>query len=388
MRLLAVLRLLGVALATSNARESFQSVERGQRSTSGSLMSGSFSALDANSRLRRRTMDGATVNLLRRQSLGSSAGSSILDKLARSRRGHGHGDLVSTAQLMPDSDGPENQNSPAEVLPEVRKLERDAEKEIADTKEEVVEDVTMKLKQAKDGPTNATGKCLGATVCIFIIACVVLVSLADHWQPKEGKSQRVGGKLLADDGSPASPASPASPRSKGWFQTMDAPTLSEEFNSVLEGITLNNLPGNFGLSAKGVESNLATYGLNKMTPPVKPSAVWLLMKQVFGGVFNSLLWFCVTVEVALASFMGADESDLVTPAILATVITMAGALQWWTEQQAEQQMCSLQQMQSAEHVAVCRHGVFDEIPSEHLLPGAPTVTNLHKLRIYNTCQYV
>ena len=32
-------------------------------------------------------------------------------------------------------------------------------------------------------------------------------------------------------------------------------------------------------------------------------------------------------------------------------------------------MCSLQQMQSEESVAVCRKGAVDGIPSEQLLPG-------------------
>ena len=138
---------------------------------------------------------------------------------------------------------------------------------------------------------------------------------------------------------------------------------------MLDGIALNNLPGQFGLSPEVQEKNRVAFGSNKITPPLKPSAAWLLMKQVFGGVFNTLLWFCVTVEVALASFMGADESDLVTPAILATVITMAGALQWWTEQQAESMMSSLQQMQSAESVTVCRQGAFENVVPEELLPG-------------------
>ena len=97
--------------------------------------------------------------------------------------------------------------------------------------------------------------------------------------------------------------------------------------------------------------NRRRYGLNQMTPPLRPSVWWLLLRQVFGGVFNSLLWFCVTVEVALASFMGADESDLVTPAILATVITMAGGLQWWTEQQAESMMSSPNQ-RSVKHIVI------------------------------------
>ena len=389
MRLIALVGLLGLAMAASNVHSAKErlhvhAVEETSHASLASLGLASLSASDSNARLRHgmvNRMSAASANLLRRHGLGLGASltstgnfigaqstesqaiaNRVLDGQAistRKRRAHKE-DLVK-APLMPDEGDKE-----AQVLPEVEKLEKDAEKEIADTKEEVVQDVTQKLKQAKDGPTNPAGECLGAAVCIFIIASVIFVSVAD-WLQKPGKRDQ---KARAEDGvGDMSPVSPTSPASKGWFQTMDSRALSEEFNSMLDGIALNNLPGQFGLSPEVQEKNRVAFGSNKITPPLKPSAAWLLMKQVFGGVFNTLLWFCVTVEVALASFMGADESDLVTPAILATVITMAGALQWWTEQQAESMMSSLQQMQSAESVTVCRQGAFENVVPEELLPG-------------------
>lgn len=283
---------------------------------------------------------------------------------AASMSGHRHGRRVrkdAFAQLVTE---PEKDD----VLPEVQELKKDAEEQIADAKKEVVEDVTDKLKQAKDGPTNPFGELIGGAICLIIVACVLLVSAAEHWSARSGSQKEAQTKQTPPTTDSSLP-NEASPRSRGWFHTMDSQALSEELNSTLENVALTNWPGQFGLSPDAKERNLKRFGLNKMTPPIKPSAVWLLMKQVFGGVFNTLLWFCVTVEVALASFMGADESDLVTPAILATVITMAGALQWWTEQQAESMMNSLQQMQSLESVAVCRQGSLENISPEELLPG-------------------
>lgn len=334
MRLIAILKVLCFALPTGAAREGDARENLQQK-----VHQGESQAVLSASRSRLRH-----VSLLRKHRLGLGSFGTAQNQ-----------ELV-TGRLMPDE--------PEKILPAVQTLEKDAEKKIIDTKETVVEDVSDKLKQAKDGPTNPVAECFGAAVCVCIIACVVLVSLADSALGQREKSKAKASKT----GQTSAMSSPTA-GSRGWFQTMDSQELSEEFASVLEGIALNNLPGQFGLSLKAQEANLGTFGLNKMTPPVKPSAAWLLMKQVFGGVFNSLLWFCVTVEIALASFMGADESDLVTPAILASVITMAGTLQWWTERQAESMMSSLQQMQSAESVAVCRGGALDNVESEQLVPG-------------------
>ena len=282
--------------------------------------------------------------LLRRQ--GGLASSS-----ARASRRKARSDGFSVARLITDE--PDKQEDDLPVP--------DLTKEISQTKEEVVEDVDDKLEQAKDGPTNDLGKLSGAAVCFFIVACVVFVFIVDRWAKEAPETP----KKPVEDGQ-----SPRRSQAGRWAHTMDAKALEEEFGSVLQGISLNTLESaQIGLSSEAQRANEARFGLNKMTPPVKPGALWLLMKQVFGGVFNSLLWFCVTVEVALASFMGADESDLVTPGILATVITMAGMMQWWTEQQAESEMNSLQQMQSAESVSVCREGQKTSVPPQELLPG-------------------
>ena len=76
-------------------------------------------------------------------------------------------------------------------------------------REEVVQDVTQKLKQAKDGPTNPAGECLGAAVCIFIIASVIFVSVADWLQKPSKRDQKARAEDGVGDMSPVSPTSPS-----------------------------------------------------------------------------------------------------------------------------------------------------------------------------------
>ena len=256
------------------------------------------------------------------------------------------------------TDDPPEPNGPDGLDKEVKKIQKDAETQIVDTKEEVVNDVSQKLKHPDDGPIYVWGQIVGALICVLIVSCVAFVWIRERWD------QRAAASHVTEAGN-SSRASNAT----SLVHTMTSQELEGLLKTSLSGLTLNNLPGQFGLSASSVPDLLEKFGLNRMTPPIKPHCLWLLMRQVFGGVFNSLLWFCVTVEVALASFMGADEADLVTPGILATVITMAGLLQWWTEQQAESMMSSLQKMQSGDPIEVCRDGLLLKIEADNLLPG-------------------
>merc|ERR1719386_82681 len=108
-----------------------------------------------------------------------------------------------------------------------------------------------------------------------------------------------------------------------------------------------------------------------MTPPEQENPWILLLKNVFGGLFNVMLWLCVACELVLALVLGGD--DLITPVVLSLVIVSSGALQWWTEQQAECMMNSLQQMQAAERICTYRlqngKSVELSVSAEDLLPG-------------------
>jgi magnesium-transporting ATPase (P-type) len=57
-------------------------------------------------------------------------------------------------------------------------------------------------------------------------------------------------------------------------------TLADRFSSDLQQGLTNNI----------VEQHLAKYGQNKLTPPPKPSLIWMFLKQILIG-FNGILWF-------------------------------------------------------------------------------------------------
>lgn len=153
--------------------------------------------------------------------------------------------------------------------------------------------------------------------------------------------------------------------------TLSTVQLESCLDSLLRGANLSGLCEKCGLDEEAIERRRAAFGENKMTPPERESRWILLLKQVFGGLFNIMLWTCVACELILAIFM--DGDDFVTPLVLSLVIISSGTLQWWTEQQAEGMMTALQKMQAVEPITVHRiqKGVGAEVsvPAEELVPG-------------------
>jgi len=222
---------------------------------------------------------------------------------------------------------------------------------------EATADIENKLVHAQDGPTTVNGKIVGGFVCCFITILVLLVGVTSCLQRR--RSDMPKPELLVES---------AGDKVRKLGHTMSPEELEKDLTTSLAKASFTSL-SDVGLSPPQKSKNLEIYGRNCMTPPVKPSAWWLLLCQVFGGVFNSLLWFCVVVEVALASFMGADESDILTPSILAAVIVASGCLQWFTEQQAESTMDALQQLQASDEVLTFRRDSGFALPVDELLPG-------------------
>jgi magnesium-transporting ATPase (P-type) len=156
---------------------------------------------------------------------------------------------------------------------------------------------------------------------------------------------------------------------------MQVEVLQLEFSSKVEGAKLSTAAacGELGIDEATVVKHRMAFGENKMTPPERTHPLILLIKQVFGGLFNILLWICVACEFFLALFM--DGDDLVTPFVLSGVIIASAVLQWWTEQRAASMMDALQKMQAAENVTVYRRNahVFGSselsLGAEELLPG-------------------
>jgi sodium/potassium-transporting ATPase subunit alpha len=129
--------------------------------------------------------------------------------------------------------------------------------------------------------------------------------------------------------------------------------------------------GPVGLEEERVLLQRKMLGYNRLTPPEKENKWWLLVKQIFSGLFNILLWICVGCELFLALFL--DGDDVVTPLVLSAVIVASSVLQWWTEQQAESEMEALQKMQTSERLEVrrLREGLPVEVAinAEELVPG-------------------
>lgn len=248
------------------------------------------------------------------------------------------------------------------------------------------------MNQAATPGSRIDTKMFGSLICVTIIGCILAVAFADRSatpapaapvaSPKaagEENNAEEGGHeprrrvSLIDIKDVMGEASPARTkrhaRTRQSAHTMSEEDLAHELRTVLVDARFTTLPGNFGLSEEDEVECREVFGKNLLTPPPKPNPLWLLMKQVFGGVFNTLLWICVVCELLLASYMGGDDSDYLTPAILSAVIVASGFLQWWTEQKAESMMESLQQMQGCDVVTTYRRGQELKVPAEDLLPG-------------------
>jgi len=64
-------------------------------------------------------------------------------------------------------------------------------------------------------------------------------------------------------------------------------------------------------------------GKNKIAHPQKENICIRLMKQIFTGIFNVLLWGTVIVEVSLIYTRNSD--DIVTPIILTFVVVVTAS---------------------------------------------------------------
>mmetsp|Transcript_159238 Transcript_159238/g.296923 ORF Transcript_159238/g.296923 Transcript_159238/m.296923 type:complete len:1324 (+) Transcript_159238:68-4039(+) len=163
--------------------------------------------------------------------------------------------------------------------------------------------------------------------------------------------------------------------------TLSFDELSQVLNSRLsasDGYRCATEPA--GLRVLQAQSYLEAHGMNKITPP-EAENIWIkLLKRIFGGLFNILLWFCVFAQVVLVRLKKIERperirvDEYITPAILTVVIVAAALLQWWTEMQAESMMEGLQNMQATQKVRIVRRDdegdrVDLHLDPEYLVPG-------------------
>jgi len=151
---------------------------------------------------------------------------------------------------------------------------------------------------------------------------------------------------------------------RNLIHTVSCEETAGTMDSRIDGLTGG---GSVGVSLEEVARRFEIFGANVLTPPVRENKFVMLLKQVFGGMFNIMLWACVVAEIALYVWMGGD--DIVTPTVLSLVITSSGLLQWWTELKAEAMMESLQVMSNSPKVKVIRDGQDQWVDAAELVPG-------------------
>jgi sodium/potassium-transporting ATPase subunit alpha len=158
--------------------------------------------------------------------------------------------------------------------------------------------------------------------------------------------------------------------------------------------------GPAGLREEQARQYAQTFGPNSITPAPRENKWIRLLRQIFCGIFNILLWACVVAEVSLiimfsgesivteveaggavnisavgtleeaeAEVKGEQEADYVTPIILSAVIIMAALLQWFSELQAESKMEAMQNMQASSDVKTVRRTAKGERKDLELQPA-------------------
>lgn len=148
--------------------------------------------------------------------------------------------------------------------------------------------------------------------------------------------------------------------------------LELALETALQGASLSAVKHDrLGLEEQLVAKRLLDFGENTLTPPEREHPMVLLLKQIFGGLFNIMLWLCVACELVLAIVLEGD--DIITPVVLSLVITASATLQWWMEMKAEGMMEALQSMQNKSKVLCYRMvgGICTPSPvlAEQLVPG-------------------
>jgi len=134
--------------------------------------------------------------------------------------------------------------------------------------------------------------------------------------------------------------------------------------------------GEVGLKEDQARAVFEMFGPNRITPPAKENRWAKLLRMIFGGIFNVLLWMCVLAMVALLTlFQGSSESDdKLTPILLSVILIATAVLQWYTEMLAEDAMEAMQRMQGDKPVPTVRRSsvgfrVDMQLDVVNLVPG-------------------
>ena len=123
------------------------------------------------------------------------------------------------------------------------------------------------------------------------------------------------------------------------------------------------------------------YTQNNAKRPPKTDPWWVrLLKSVFGGFFNVLLWggsFLCFVSYGLDT---SDDTNLSLGFVLAGVVTLSGLFEYYQESKSADLMGSLSAMKP-ENVVVTRDGAKLSLDPIDLVPGDMVELNLGTFHI-------
>eukprot|EP00928_Gymnodinium_smaydae_P028421 TRINITY_DN21680_c0_g1_i1.p1 TRINITY_DN21680_c0_g1~~TRINITY_DN21680_c0_g1_i1.p1 ORF type:complete len:1138 (-),score=129.51 TRINITY_DN21680_c0_g1_i1:17-3430(-) len=200
------------------------------------------------------------------------------------------------------------------------------------------------------------------------VACVVMISsLFFSYQFYLSRKPRM--KSRRDEPSEYIEIRKGHAKLRASIHSLDTQEVERRLNTKIGKAQLRNVC-DLGVDATTVERNRAIFGMNQISPPEYENKWIALLKQIFGGIFNIVLWFCILAQTVLAIF--ANE-ELLTPFVLAFVVIGTAIVQWWSEQAAQVLMKSLTAMSDAGEVRIHRfeddgNSTSFRHPSE-LVPG-------------------
>jgi len=123
-----------------------------------------------------------------------------------------------------------------------------------------------------------------------------------------------------------------------------------------------------GLTEEQFKAAQEEYGFNELTP--KPQLHWTLklLKSIFDGEFNILLWFGASLCFIMYAINPLEDMNLFLGIVLAFVVTVTGIFGYVQESKSSDIMESFKTFESNTSI-VTREGNPKEVPPRELVPG-------------------
>jgi len=146
------------------------------------------------------------------------------------------------------------------------------------------------------------------------------------------------------------------------YKTDDYKITLEEFAARYKTDLVN------GLDDAAYKAAVERWGLNKLTPRETDPTWKKVLRAIFSGFFNILLWAGAILSLIGYAIMPDDNSNLAIGITLAVVVTITGLFSFFQESKSEAIMEGFKNF-LPEIVAVFRNGDLVEVEAENLVPG-------------------